>query len=1057
MLRKILNVIFGILLSSAIYSQAVVLERVAELMNEMYVIEGTAYLEELDNGVLQLRLSDDFSTPAGPDVRIYLNNSISATGAIEVVNLSDINHFNGALTVEVPAGVGIDDYQYIVFFCFQFQQLWASGEWSDSAPPGGGFECEESDVTLSNGTATIDICPTDGNTDVLTFINTLDLPPTTNYAYLLTDENEILQQVITGDNFNFEGTTLEEQRVYGIHYDGTLQPAIGSTRYATSATGCFTHSSNLEYIEITKNACPGFDCFLSNTFTTNGSSLIDICPSDGSPDIVSLLNSINENPGEHYAYLITDANEILEDVVYTSSFNFEGSTDTEQRVYGIHYDGDLNPIIGSNRQLTTASGCFTHSNSSNYLTVTKDACPSNFICEESNTGSTSGNNIDICPSDGIANIIEFTNSIDAEVGSHYAYLITDEDEILVEVVLSTSYDFEGSTNEAQRIYGIHYDGDLITQIGEIRTNTSATGCFQHSDENTFVIVTKGACPPEFICLSTTISAENSTSSVDICPSDNTDDIISLTNDQMIEAGLHFAYLITDVNEIVIAPTQTDNYNFEGSGDQEQRVYGIHFDGELNVVIGENRIQTTATGCYEHSSSSDYLTITKNGCPPPFECLATSVATTDWASEIDICPTDGEDDYIELRNNQMIDDPNAYAYLVTDENEIVISYTNESEYNFEGGSTETQRVYGIHYEGELTVLIGQNRNMTSATGCYEHSSSDLYLTITKNACPPSYECASTLIATTDWVSEVDICPTDGKADIIELRNHLMLPVDEHFAYLLTDANQILQEVVMDSVYNFEGSDLIEQRVYGINYDGELDVKIGEIRTNTTASGCFTHSDENIFLTITKTGCIDEFECEGSLTASTAWVTNIDICANDGIDDEIFIQNNINTEPGEHYAFLLTDTSEILLEVFFDSIYNFEGLQEEQYRVYGISYSGQLNPAIGEVRKNTTATGCYIHSGDNLFITVNTMAACIVNTEDVSVDEIIKLYPNPSQGFINIEYADNMDISTATIYSSEGIKVMDVTDNQAIEIQDSGVYILQIVLEEKIYNKRLVVVR
>ncbi len=1298
MLRNILNVFIGILLSSTIHSQIVVLERIAELMDENYTIDGTAFLEELDNGVLQLRLSDDYSTPAGPDVRIFLNNSLSATGGIEVVDLSAINHFSGALTVEVPAGVNIDDYQYIVFFCFQFSQLWASGEWSDSAPPGGGFVCEDSDVTLSNGTATIDICPSDGGSDILTFINTLNLPPTTNYAYLLTDENEILQEVITGDNFNFEGTSMDEQRVYGIHYDGTLQPAIGSIRSATSATGCFTHSSNLEYVEITKNACPTFDCFLSNTFTTDSENLIDICPSDGNSDVVPLLNNINEDPGEHYAYLITDAGQILQDVIYTSGFDFEGTSDSEQRVYGIHFDGDLNPLFGSIRQLTTASGCFTHSDNNNFLTVTKGACPPEFVCEENSTGSTSGNEIDICPSDGIGDNIELTNNIDAEIGVHYAYLITDENEILQEVVSSTSYDFEGSSSETQRVYGIHYDGDLIPQIGQLRSNTTASGCFQHSDENTFVTITKDACPPEFICLATTISTDDSGSNVDICPSDNQDDIISLQNNLSIEAGLHFAYLITDTDEIVKSYTQTNNYNFEGSGDQEERVYGIHFDGDLNVLVGENRMQTTATGCFEHSSSTTYLTITKNACPPPFECLATSVATADWALEIDICPTDGEDDLVELRNNLMIDDPdtytylitdeneivmasttdseynfegdgtetqrvygvhydgdlnvligenrmsttatgcfehssaelflsvtknacpppfeclatsvattgwaleidicptdgeddlvelrnnlmiddpdtytylitdeneivmasttdseynfegdgtetqrvygvhydgdlnvligenrmsttatgcfehssaelflsvtknacppfeclatsvattgwaleidicptdgeddlvelrnnlmiddpNTYTYLITDENEIVMASTTDSEYNFEGGGTETQRVYGVHYDGDLNVLIGENRMSTTATGCFEHSSAELFLSVTKNACPPPYECEGSFTATTDWASEVEICPTDGTPDVIELRNNIMAPVGEHYAYFITDANQILQEVVLDDTfYDFEGSDLIEQRVYGINYDGELDIRIGEDRLQTSASGCFIHSGDDFFLTINKTACMDEFECVESLTASTAWVTNIDICANDGIDDEILIQNNINTEPGEHYAFLLTDSTEILFEVFFDSIYNFEGLEEDQYRVYGVSYSGQLEPAIGEVRKNTTATDCYIHSGDNLFITVNTKAECIVATEDINPDDLLNLYPNPSNGLIHIDYNDTeVEITGATIYNSHGIKVKDVLNIQSIEIEDSGVYILQISTEKEKYNKRFVVIR
>ena len=75
MLRNLVNVTIGILLTTTLFAQEVVLVRTADLMPEDYAIEGTAFLEELDNGVLQLRLSDDFDTPFGPDVRIFLKFS----------------------------------------------------------------------------------------------------------------------------------------------------------------------------------------------------------------------------------------------------------------------------------------------------------------------------------------------------------------------------------------------------------------------------------------------------------------------------------------------------------------------------------------------------------------------------------------------------------------------------------------------------------------------------------------------------------------------------------------------------------------------------------------------------------------------------------------------------------------------------------------------------------------------------------------------------------------------------------------------------------------------
>ena len=200
---------------------------------------------------------------------------------------------------------------------------------------------------------------------------------------MITDENQILQEVVMDSVFNFEGSPLTTQRVYGIHFDGALNPVLGANRLQTSATGCFTHSSNNLFLTITKEAC--FECFETAISTSNSSTNIDICPSDGQADSIVLQNNLSISAGDHFAYLITDENQILQQVVMDSVFNFEGSPLTTQRVYGIHFDGVLNPVIGSSRLQTNATGCFTHSNSDFFLTVTKEAC---FECFETMTFTT---------------------------------------------------------------------------------------------------------------------------------------------------------------------------------------------------------------------------------------------------------------------------------------------------------------------------------------------------------------------------------------------------------------------------------------------------------------------------------------------------------------------------------------------------------------------------------------------------------------------------------------------------------------------------------------------
>ncbi|MGB0522918.1 MAG: DM13 domain-containing protein [Flammeovirgaceae bacterium] len=464
--------------------------RTAPLIPGGYAITGEATLEAFDDGSLTLSLSSDFDTPSGPDVRIYLSNTVSITGAIQIVNLTAINHFSGARTFNLPSNVGINDYKYIVFYCLQFNQLWASGDFGE--PLAMDFMCEASTTAGSNGVSAVDICPNDGSANFILFTNSINAEVGEHYAYLITDKDEILERVVMASSFDFEGSTTDEQRVYGIHYDGDLNPMVGQHRMQTTASGCYEHSSGTTFLQITKNNCsPMFDCLESVTATTNWVTEVDICPTDGADDFIELLNNAGELPSDgHYAYLLTDSNEVLLEVITDTVYNFEGSGDGTNRVYGISYDGDLNALIGENRMQTTASGCYTHSGENTFLTITKTAC---FECVESLTATHAWvTQVDICATDGMADHVFLQNNISTPPGDHYVFLLTDEHEVLQEIIMDTTYNFEGTGTAEQRVYGMSYSGQIDAKIGENRKNTTASMCYEHSGDNLFITINKTA-------------------------------------------------------------------------------------------------------------------------------------------------------------------------------------------------------------------------------------------------------------------------------------------------------------------------------------------------------------------------------------------------------------------------------------------------------------------------------------------------------------------------------------------------------------------------------------
>ncbi len=356
----------------AVEAQVVLAERVADLVPGDYAIQGTASLQEQEGEAnLKFVLSDDFDTPFGPDVRIMLSNSLSTSGAVEIVNLTSINHFRGGITLDVPAGVEIEDYDFILFFCVAFQQFWASGELGQTMNPGGDFACLASSTSGENGISEIGICPSDNVSDVINLFNDLNEVAGEHYAYLITDENELLQAVVLDNTFNFEGSSTQTQRVYGIHFDGMLNPAMGANRLETTASECFTHSEN-DFLTITKNACNApFECQESLVATHDWVTMVNVCATDGAADEVFIQNNIDTDPGQNYVFLLTDENEILQEIIVDSIYNFEGTGIEEQRVYGMSFGGTLDAAVGEHRSNTTASGCFIHSGDNAFITINK--------------------------------------------------------------------------------------------------------------------------------------------------------------------------------------------------------------------------------------------------------------------------------------------------------------------------------------------------------------------------------------------------------------------------------------------------------------------------------------------------------------------------------------------------------------------------------------------------------------------------------------------------------------------------------------------------------------
>lgn len=93
-----------------------------------YNVTGDVRLEKQPDGGLKLFFQNNFSASAGPSLYVLLanhrNGSYTVTPGSNAVNGTSaqitptrLTVFSGEMTFDVPSGIGIDDYDYVVLYC----------------------------------------------------------------------------------------------------------------------------------------------------------------------------------------------------------------------------------------------------------------------------------------------------------------------------------------------------------------------------------------------------------------------------------------------------------------------------------------------------------------------------------------------------------------------------------------------------------------------------------------------------------------------------------------------------------------------------------------------------------------------------------------------------------------------------------------------------------------------------------------------------------------------------------------------------------------------------
>ncbi|WP_020567196.1 T9SS type A sorting domain-containing protein [Neolewinella persica] len=778
-------------------------------------------------------------------------------------------------------------------------------------------------VTVNNGTSgdvvieaeqdQYDIC-LDDEPDVLTFTSTAS-----NVYFIFVNSDGLINAISdTGVN-DINNATPGICRVYAFASPNGVPAGPGEPlSLLEEITGCGIGLSQ-NFITLNRVEANG-----GTILTADGESSVLTCPGDGNDDFIDF--AVTGTSGGNNRIIITDDQNIIIGLPEGTTVNFEDAPVGVCRAWNLAFTGDFIAEEGQNvLEAQLASIC--QDLSDTFVEVRREVPVGGTVLTVDGQSE-----VQTCPGDGEADIVEVVST--GASGGSLIYLITDGDGNLLGSNTEPNFDVEGAGVGACRIYALAYQGNLTLTDGvNVPTATDlADNCFDLS--STFVTAIRLA--PE----GGTVATVDGETELTVCPGDGIADDVSFASDGA-DPTANFTYVVTDANNNVLGVPAGNTVNFDGAGFGACRLWGLSYVGSLSIEVGDDLLNVELSdGCFD--LSDNFVTVNREAPE------GGSILTATGESSLLICPGDGNEDIVEFVVTGATGPEN--RLVITDENNIIIGLPDGNSVDFDGAEVGICRAWNVSFYGSFTAEIGQDATVGPlAEGCNELSEDFVEV---RREIP-----AGGTVLTTDGDSEVETCPGDGNADVIEVVTSDASGGE--LVYLITDADNILLDFSDTPSFDVEGAGVGACRIYSLTYQGNLTLTPGvDVTTTDLADNCFALSTTfvNVVRSIPNGGTVATEDGETELT----------VCPGDGVDDEVFFAST-GADPDANFIFVITDANNLILGILAENSINFEEAPLGACRVWGVSYVGMLLIEVGDViTEAMLAEGCSSLS-DN-FVTV-----------------------------------------------------------------------------------------
>jgi len=300
----------------------------------------------------------------------------------------------------------------------------------------------------------------------------------------------------------------------------------------------------------------------------------------------------------------------------------------------------------------------------------------------------------------------------------------------------------GSDSKVRESYIIVTQGDIISTCNDGIQNGDETG-----------VDCGGSCQPCVIVDGGKVSTSDGVTEITTVTGDGVPDVITFAKESL--STVNYIYVITDDTGKILT-TEATSHNFEGATPGICRVYGISYQGNIDVTNKNITDQGLATGNFDISTNWIKVTRVKkdpnptcddgiqNGDETGIDCGGScepctvvdggTVSTDDDKTEVTTVTGDGNADVIRFKTSSSA--TANYIYIITDDTGKILT-TETTSHNFEGSGVGVCRVYGISYEGILEVTDKNVTDSGLATGDFNISTN--WITVTRVEKDPDPTC------------------------------------------------------------------------------------------------------------------------------------------------------------------------------------------------------------------------------------------------------------------------------------------------------------------------------